>query len=188
VASKTVVELFDDLDGGRADETVSFALDGVDYEIDLSTANAAALRDVLAEFIGHAHRVPARARRASKQPDAVKEPVKEPVKVKAPGVRTGKPASSAGASMTAEIRRLASESARRVSEANRTTVDVENVVEVEPDLFAMTTPAIAAPNRAVPDSNGGQDGGPAQEASAQEGQDEVGPVRALIIPFQEAGL
>lgn len=172
MASKTVVELFDDLDGGRADETVSFALDGVDYEIDLSTANAAVLRDVLTEFIGHAHRVPARARRASKQPEAPSEPVK----VKAPGAKTAKSAPSPSASMTAEIRRLASESARKVSEANRTTVDVENVAEAEPDLFTTTPPAVA--HTVVPE----------RQARPQEGQDEVGPVRALIIPFQEAGL
>ena len=54
MASKTVVELVDDLDGGRAEETVQFALDGTDYEIDLSAENAAKLRAALATFVGHA--------------------------------------------------------------------------------------------------------------------------------------
>jgi nucleoid-associated protein Lsr2 len=54
VASKTVVELVDDLDGGRADETVHFAIDGAEYEIDLSAKNAAKLRAALATFVGHA--------------------------------------------------------------------------------------------------------------------------------------
>ncbi|WP_018683052.1 histone-like nucleoid-structuring protein Lsr2 [Actinokineospora enzanensis] len=56
MAQKTVVELVDDLDGGAADETVAFAIDGVDFLIDLSRENAARLRDSLAEFVGHARR------------------------------------------------------------------------------------------------------------------------------------
>ncbi len=40
MAQKTVVTLVDDIDGGEADETVSFGLDGSSYEIDLSSANA----------------------------------------------------------------------------------------------------------------------------------------------------
>jgi hypothetical protein len=54
VAQKTVVELVDDLDGGEADETVAFALDGVEFTIDLSADNAHRLRDTLAEYVGHA--------------------------------------------------------------------------------------------------------------------------------------
>jgi hypothetical protein len=65
VAQKTVVELVDDLDGGDADETVTFALDGVEYQIDLSAANAERLREELATFIGHATRVGGRRQRGS---------------------------------------------------------------------------------------------------------------------------
>ena len=39
--------LIDDLDGGEANETVSFAIDGSSYEIDLSDLNAKKLRDAL---------------------------------------------------------------------------------------------------------------------------------------------
>jgi hypothetical protein len=56
VAQKVQVILEDDIDGGPADETVIFALDGANYEIDLSSANAQRLRDALAEFVGHARR------------------------------------------------------------------------------------------------------------------------------------
>ena len=62
MASKVQVVLVDDLDGGKADETITFALDGVSYEIDLSTANAAQLRDALATWVGHARRVGGRTR------------------------------------------------------------------------------------------------------------------------------
>ncbi|GLZ39544.1 Lsr2 family protein [Actinokineospora sp. NBRC 105648] len=60
MAQKTVVELVDDLDGGQADETVDFALDGVEFAIDLSRENAARLRESLAEFVGHARRTSGR--------------------------------------------------------------------------------------------------------------------------------
>lgn len=71
MAQKVQVILVDDLDGGEAEETVSFALDGVSYEIDLSAGNAAQLRDSLGSWIGHARRVGGRAasgRRAASAP------------------------------------------------------------------------------------------------------------------------
>ena len=54
--TRTVTELTDDIDGGDAVETVSFALDGTAYEIDLNAENAAELRDTIGRFIGHARR------------------------------------------------------------------------------------------------------------------------------------
>jgi Lsr2 len=57
MAQKTVVELTDDLDGGKAAETVTFGLDGHTYSIDLSTRNARALRKALAPYIESARRV-----------------------------------------------------------------------------------------------------------------------------------
>lgn len=56
MARKTQVILIDDLDEGQADETVTFGLDGSSYEIDLSSKNAAALREAMARFVGAAHR------------------------------------------------------------------------------------------------------------------------------------
>ena len=66
MAQKTVVELVDDLDGGEADETVSFALDGVDFHIDLSTENASRLRDTLSEYVVNARRTAGRKGRVGK--------------------------------------------------------------------------------------------------------------------------
>lgn len=57
MAQQTTVTLTDDLDGGKAAETVTFGLDGRIYEIDLSKKNAATLRKVLGEFAGSARRV-----------------------------------------------------------------------------------------------------------------------------------
>jgi uncharacterized membrane protein YgcG len=61
MAQKVQVILVDDVDGGEAAETVSFALDGVSYEIDVSGKNANALRDALAPWVGHARRVGGRS-------------------------------------------------------------------------------------------------------------------------------
>lgn len=61
MAQKVQVVLIDDIDGGDADETVTFALDGVTYEIDLNADNAAKLRDALAVWVGNARRVSGRS-------------------------------------------------------------------------------------------------------------------------------
>ena len=57
MAQKVQIILEDDLDGGEADETVSFALDGTSYEIDLNEANATKLREAMATYVGHARKV-----------------------------------------------------------------------------------------------------------------------------------
>ncbi|GAA3629811.1 Lsr2 family protein [Microbacterium awajiense] len=55
MARRIVHQLVDDLDGTileiGAGETVLFSLDGTAYEIDLTDANAAALRDALAPYV-----------------------------------------------------------------------------------------------------------------------------------------
>jgi hypothetical protein len=56
MASRTVVTLEDDLDGGPADETVRFALGPAEYEIDLNGENAARFRAQLAPFAEHARK------------------------------------------------------------------------------------------------------------------------------------
>lgn len=65
MATKTVthVELIDDLDGSKADRTVSFAFDGTAYEIELSKKNAAAFEKVLKPYV-------AAARKARRSPAA----------------------------------------------------------------------------------------------------------------------
>ncbi|WP_028934593.1 histone-like nucleoid-structuring protein Lsr2 [Pseudonocardia spinosispora] len=56
MAQRVMVSLVDDLDGGRADRTVQFALDGKSYEIDLSDENAAKLGEALARYLAVARR------------------------------------------------------------------------------------------------------------------------------------
>ena len=69
MAQRVQIILEDDYDGGAADETVTFALDGAEYEIDLSSENAAKLRDQLAGWIGHARKTGGRRKRATKTSD-----------------------------------------------------------------------------------------------------------------------
>lgn len=99
MAQKVQVVLVDDLDQGEADETVSFSLDGVSYEIDLSSGNAAQMRNAFATYVGVARRVGGRsnAGRGSR--------------------RTA--SRSAGSGRTAEIREWARTNGHKVNERGR---------------------------------------------------------------------
>lgn len=62
MAQKVTVELVDDLDGAVAEETVEFGIDGVSYQIDLSSKNAKKLRELLGGYVGSARRAGGRKR------------------------------------------------------------------------------------------------------------------------------
>src|SRR3954447_20569360 len=61
MAQRTVVQLVDDIDGTQITdnkgETLTFALDGATYEIDLTEQNAKQLRDSVATYIANARRI-----------------------------------------------------------------------------------------------------------------------------------
>ncbi|MEU4244368.1 Lsr2 family protein [Actinoplanes sp. NPDC026619] len=57
MAKQVITLLTDDIDGGEADRTVEFGLDGVNYTIDLSEKNAGKLRKALDPFLNSATRV-----------------------------------------------------------------------------------------------------------------------------------
>lgn len=59
MAQQVITSLIDDLDGSEAQETVAFAFDGATYEIDLSAANAAQLREAFGPFAAAARKVAA---------------------------------------------------------------------------------------------------------------------------------
>ncbi len=106
MAQKVQVLLVDDIDGVPADESITFALDGVSYEIDLSAGNAAALRDALAPWVGHARKVGGR------------------------GVRTGAPRPGRAArGDAAAIRNWAKSTGRTVSERGRISAEVRTAYE-----------------------------------------------------------
>lgn len=68
MASRQHIILIDDFDGTEitdGGETIRFALDGLTYEIDLTAANAQALRALLAPYVQHGRRTSRRATRAA---------------------------------------------------------------------------------------------------------------------------
>lgn len=109
MAQKVTVSLVDDLDGGQADETVEFALDGVSYQIDLSNENATELREALSGFTASARRAGGR---------------------KKPGPRPGKAATNGASSSSSDreqnqaIREWARKRGLKVSDRGRIPSDI----------------------------------------------------------------
>jgi hypothetical protein len=74
MAQKVQTLFIDDIDGGEAAGTVRFALDGTEYEIDLSAKHSGEMRDALRDYIAHARRVGGTSRRAprgGRKPSAI---------------------------------------------------------------------------------------------------------------------
>ncbi len=107
MAQKVNIILVDDLDGSEATETVSFGLDGSSYEIDLNDHNAAALREALSGYVGHARKATGGARR---------------------GRRTGAAAASSS-SHTKDVREWAKSQGMDVSERGRISADVQQAYD-----------------------------------------------------------
>lgn len=61
MAKETYTKLIDDIDGGEAQETVRFGLDGYSFEIDLSNKNANKLRTVMQQYVDNGTRMSGRA-------------------------------------------------------------------------------------------------------------------------------
>lgn len=107
VAQKVQVLLVDDLDGGEADETVTFALDGKTYEIDLTTANADKLRGLLDPYVKGGRRTGGRAS----------------------GGRGKARAASGGSQDTAQIRAWAKENGYDVNDRGRVPATIRQAYE-----------------------------------------------------------
>lgn len=77
MATITTVKTIDDIDGSHDAKTIAFGFDGVEYEIDLSESNTAALREALAPYIDNGRRVVGRRGRTgsskTSQPKADRE-------------------------------------------------------------------------------------------------------------------
>ena len=74
MAQQVTITLTDDLNGAKADETLRFGVEGVEYEIDLTTANAAKFRSAVATYVEKSRRVGRSTGKAGKRttvgPDA----------------------------------------------------------------------------------------------------------------------
>jgi len=69
MARKIQALFIDDFDGSEADGTVSFALDGAQYDIDLNEAHARELRAILARYAGVGRKVTGTPRRPARHRD-----------------------------------------------------------------------------------------------------------------------
>ncbi|WP_328789357.1 MULTISPECIES: histone-like nucleoid-structuring protein Lsr2 [unclassified Streptomyces] len=108
MAQKVQVLLVDDLDGGEADETVTFALDGKTYEIDLTTANAEKLRGLLDPYTKGGRRTGGRA---------------------STGRAKGRAAVASGNPDTAEIRAWAKSQGMSVNDRGRVPQEIREAYE-----------------------------------------------------------
>ena len=106
MAQKVQVLLLDDLDGGEADETVTFALDGKSYEIDLTAQNADKLRDLLEPYVKGGRRTGGRASRSK-----------------------GRSSASASSPDTAKIRAWAKEQGYEVNDRGRVPASIREAYE-----------------------------------------------------------
>lgn len=70
MASTTIIQLTDDLDGSPATQTVKFSIAGTDYEIDLNDKNADKLNKALAPFVTNARTLSRRAATSRRRPTA----------------------------------------------------------------------------------------------------------------------
>ncbi|SEC17253.1 Lsr2 protein [Amycolatopsis tolypomycina] len=84
MARNTAVQVLDDLTGEPAAETVGFGLDGIDYDIDLSSANAEALRGFLQRYADAGRRTGGRKNRPRIVPGAEKTPPKQAARTATP--------------------------------------------------------------------------------------------------------
>ncbi|NGO71875.1 Lsr2 dimerization domain-containing protein [Streptomyces boncukensis] len=106
MAQKVQVLLVDDLDGGEADETVTFALDGKTYEIDLTTDNANRLRSALEPYLKGGRRTGGRSSR-----------------------KGGRAAPAGGSQDTAKIRAWAKEQGYEVNDRGRVPAGIREAYE-----------------------------------------------------------
>ncbi len=102
MAQRVVVELSSDLSGETAQETVSFSLDGVTYEIDLTTSEAVDLRELFANYVNSGRKVGR----------------------KAPAARTGRGPSGGSDYDASAVRAWASSKGIEVSERGRISKEI----------------------------------------------------------------
>ena len=102
MAQKIQTLFIDDIDGGEAEGTIRFGLDGADYEIDLSARHGDELRAALQAYIAHARKLTGGARRGA-------------------AVRTGR---RTGAKDTLAVRAWARENGIDIKERGRVPADV----------------------------------------------------------------
>ncbi|MGW5649478.1 histone-like nucleoid-structuring protein Lsr2 [Saccharopolyspora sp. NPDC003752] len=124
MAERIQVELVDDIDGSPANHTVTFALDGVTYEIDLNEKHTKQLRAVLDRYI-----------------KAARAPKPEPVRSTRQQEREEEQARQANKQLTEQIRGAAQRTREHLSKkaAEPEPEPAEQSEPVEETLFDTTS-------------------------------------------------
>jgi len=134
VAKNTAVRVLDDLTGEPAAETVGFGLDGIDYDIDLSFANADALRELLQRYADAGRRTGGRKRRPRLVPGAKRPRAKAaPKTTKAAKPVAGRRAATVKAEPAKTTAKAAPKTAAKAkAEPKTTTTRAKTAAKAEP--------------------------------------------------------
>ncbi|MBB5153197.1 histone-like nucleoid-structuring protein Lsr2 [Saccharopolyspora phatthalungensis] len=126
MAERIQVELVDDIDGSPANHTVTFALDGATYEIDLNDAHAQQLRAVLDRYV-----------------KAARAPKPEPARSTRQQERAEEQARQANKQLTEQIRGAAQRTREHLSKKAADRPEPESVKQPEPaeETLFDTSPA-----------------------------------------------
>lgn len=143
MAKQVVETLVDDLDGSEAEETVSFAIDGRQFEIDLNAAHTSELRDVIAPFVGAARRAGGgTARRAPQRASTSTKSKEENAAIRAWAMANGLEVSERGRMSSAVL----------TAYENRATAPVEPEPAAEADPVAEEKPKRRTRKKATVDA------------------------------------
>ncbi|MEA5366422.1 histone-like nucleoid-structuring protein Lsr2 [Amycolatopsis sp., V23-08] len=146
MARNTAVRVLDDLTGEAAGETVGFALDGIDYDIDLSFANAETLRALLQRYADAGRRTGGRKRQPRIVPGAKKPRAKAAPKTAKPVA--GRRTAAAAAPAKARATKAAPKTAAAPAKARTTKAAAKAAAPAKTTTRAKTTAAKAEPARA----------------------------------------
>ncbi|MDT7802966.1 MAG: hypothetical protein QOI78_6399 [Actinomycetota bacterium] len=142
MARNTAVRVLDDLTGEAAGETVGFALDGIDYDIDLSFANAEALRALLQRYADAGRRTGGRKRRPRIVPGAKKTRTKAAPKTTKPVA--GRRTAVAAAPVKARATKAAPKTAAAPAKTRTTKAAAKAAAPAKTTTRAKTTTAAKA--------------------------------------------
>jgi hypothetical protein len=146
VAKNTAVRVLDDLTGEAAAETVEFGLDGIDYDIDLSFANADALRELLQRYADAGRRTGGRKRRPRLVPGAKRPRAKAAPKTAKPVA--GRRAATAKAEPAKTTAKAAPKTtAKAKAEPKTTTTRAKTAAKAEPAKTTTRTRKTAEPKK-----------------------------------------
>jgi hypothetical protein len=171
MAKNTSVQLLDDITGAPAEETVRFALHGVQYDIDLSAGNAEELRAILERYARHGRRTGGRkrARRIIALP-------KRSRTTKA----AAKPAAKKAAKKAEPRKAAPKATAESTAAAKTTTARTTASTKAGPKAPAKTSAAKAATAKTAPRTT------PAGTAKPARAETVKKPAKAPVVRFSAA--